>query len=57
MPRRILKKNPKKAIYVFWEGESEEVYTKLLKPFIEVIRSLEKTCPNTMKSGFSSIRN
>lgn len=31
MPRRILKKNPKKAIYVFWEGESEEVYTKCIK--------------------------
>ena len=23
--------SPRKAIYVFWEGESEEVYTKYLK--------------------------
>ena len=31
MPRQVHKKSPKKTIYVFWEGESEEAYIKCLK--------------------------
>ena len=31
MARRIKSRPTKKAIYVFWEGESEEAYTKYLK--------------------------
>ena len=31
MPRQTQRKHPKKSIYVFWEGESEEAYAKCLK--------------------------
>lgn len=31
MPRAVRKLSPKKAIYVFWEGESEEAYMKYIR--------------------------
>ena len=31
MARKVQQRNTKKAIYVFWEGESEEAYSKSLK--------------------------
>ena len=31
MARKVQQRQPKKAIYVFWEGESEEAYTNALK--------------------------
>ena len=31
MARQIKRRPTKKAIYVFWEGESEEAYSKYLK--------------------------
>ena len=30
MARKVEQRQPKKAIYVFWEGESEEAYSKAL---------------------------
>lgn len=31
MPRKVQQRQPKRAVYVFWEGESEEAYVKSLK--------------------------
>lgn len=58
---RISKNKPvKKAIYVFWEGESEEAYSKFLKEEFEeyaIIRShREKGTFSTAKSYYRSNR-
>lgn len=48
--------SPRKAIYVFWEGESEEVYTKYLKKRFSnkatIIIHGEKGTFHTAKSYF-----
>lgn len=53
MARQLQQRSTKKAIYVFWEGESEEAYTKSLKKLFDrqaVIR------PHREKGTFETAR-
>ena len=53
--------SPRKAIYVFWEGESEEAYTKYLKKdfpekrqLLSMVKKAPFTQPNPIFAGINA---
>lgn len=53
MARKVQQRLPKKAIYVFWEGESEEAYTKALKRMFSAQAAIK---PHREKGTFETAR-
>lgn len=53
MARKVQKRQAKKAIYVFWEGESEEAYTKSLK---RIFNNCAVIKPHREKGTFDTAR-
>lgn len=53
MARKVEQRQPKKAIYVFWEGESEEAYTKALKRMFSAQAAIK---PHREKGTFETAR-
>lgn len=54
MARKVQQRNTKKAIYVFWEGESEEAYSKSLKRMFDNQAVIK---PHREKGTFETARS